>query len=44
VLHVRNLSTGEVAILVGTREIVYHDPELIKRLVKATRRSSRRAE
>src|SRR5947209_20354149 len=26
VAHVRDLSTGEIAILVGTREIVYRDP------------------
>ena len=37
VAHVRNLSTGEIAIMVGTREIVYHDPQFVKRLAKAVR-------
>jgi len=36
-LHVRNAATGEVALLVGTREIVYHDRALVRRLVQATR-------
>ncbi len=35
--HVRNASTGEVALLVGTREVVVHDHELVRRLVKAAR-------
>ena len=34
-LYVRNLSKGEVGILVDTREIVYRDPDLVARLVKA---------
>ena len=36
VTYVRNLAKGEVGILVGEREIVYHDPELVRRLLKAT--------
>jgi hypothetical protein len=36
VTYVRNLAKGEVGILVGEREIVYRDPELVKRLLKAT--------
>jgi hypothetical protein len=36
VAHVRNYATGEVAILVGTREIIVHDHALVSRLVKAT--------
>ncbi len=35
VAHVRNVSTGEIALLVGTREIVIRDPDLVKRLLKA---------
>ncbi len=34
-VHVRNLKTGEIAVLVGTREIVYRDPQFVKRLLKA---------
>jgi hypothetical protein len=37
VAHVRNVSTGEIALMVGTREIVYHDRALVARLVKAAR-------
>ena len=33
--HVRNRTTGEIALLVGTREVVIHDRELVMRLVKA---------
>ena len=36
VVHVRNVATAEVAVLVGTSEIVYHDPDLVARLVKAS--------
>jgi hypothetical protein len=43
VLHVRNLSSGEVALLAGTRELVYHDRDLVKRLVKATRQAPHHA-
>jgi hypothetical protein len=35
VAHVRNLKTGEIAVMVGTREIVYRDPQFVKRLLKA---------
>jgi hypothetical protein len=35
VAHVRNAATGEVALLVGTREIIVHDHDLVKRLIKA---------
>ena len=37
VAHVRNLSKGEIALMVGTREIVFHDRKLAARLVKAAR-------
>jgi len=33
--HVRDRATGEIALLVGTREVVIHDRELVMRLVKA---------
>ena len=33
--HVRNRASGEIALLVGTREVVIHDRELVMRLVKA---------
>jgi len=37
VAHVRNLKTGEIALMVGTREIVFHDRRFVARLVKAAR-------
>ena len=37
VAHVRNQSTGEIALMVGTREIVFRDRRLVARLVKAAR-------
>jgi hypothetical protein len=37
VAHIRNISTGEIAIMVGTREIIVHDRRLVARLVKAAR-------
>jgi hypothetical protein len=36
-VQVRNLTTGELAILVGEREIVFHDREFVTRLGKAAR-------
>jgi hypothetical protein len=32
-VHVRNVATGELAMMVGTRELIYRDPELVQRLV-----------
>jgi hypothetical protein len=37
VAHVRNAALGEIALLVGTREVIVRDPELVVRLVKAAR-------
>lgn len=37
VAHVRDFRTGEVAVMVGTREVVYRDPQFVKRLLKAAR-------
>jgi hypothetical protein len=31
---VRDARSGEVAVLIGTREIVVHDPKLVMRLLK----------
>ena len=38
IAHVSDAATGEVALLVGVREIVFHDPQLVARLMKAVRR------
>lgn len=37
VAHVSNLATGEVSVMVGTREIIYRDPEFVMRLLKVVR-------
>lgn len=34
--YVRNAASGEVSLLIGRREIVIHDPELVRRLAQAT--------
>lgn len=35
VAHVRDLATGEVSLLVGMQEIIYRDPDLVMRLLRA---------
>jgi hypothetical protein len=34
VLHVRDIVSGEVAVMIGTQELVYRDTELVSRLVR----------
>jgi hypothetical protein len=35
VAHVRDFNTGEIAVLIGEREVIYRDPDLVMRLLKA---------
>lgn len=35
IAHVRDIATGEISLMVGTQEIVYRDPELVARLLRA---------
>ena len=37
VAHVKNIATGEVAVLMGTREVVYRDRALVARLLGVVR-------
>ena len=37
VVHVRDLTTGEIGLFSGTQEIVVHDPGLARLLVQAAR-------
>jgi anaerobic selenocysteine-containing dehydrogenase len=37
VAHVRDVATGEIALMAGTREIVFRDAALVARLLKAAR-------
>lgn len=43
VAHVRDASSGEIAVLVGTKELVYHDPALVGRLLAGARRAKSEA-
>jgi hypothetical protein len=40
-IHVRDLATAEIAMMVGTQELVYRDPELVSRLVRAAASAGR---
>ena len=35
IAHVRDFASGEISLLVGTQEIIYRDPELVMRLLRA---------
>ncbi|HVA86385.1 MAG TPA: hypothetical protein VNF73_08730 [Candidatus Saccharimonadales bacterium] len=43
VAHVRNASTGEVLVMAGTSEIVFHDRALVSRLLSGARRAGQEA-
>ena len=34
VVHIRDVASAEVAMMVGTQELVYRDPEFVSRLVR----------
>lgn len=40
-VHVRDISTGEVGVLFGTQEIVYRDPELVAHVVRTAGQAAR---
>jgi hypothetical protein len=42
IAHVRDLHTGEIALMVGTREVIYKDRELAARLAVAARKTARK--
>ena len=35
IAHVSDFATGEISLMVGTQEIIYRDPELVQRLLRA---------
>jgi hypothetical protein len=37
---VRDVATSEIALMVGTRELIYRDPELVSRLVRTAASAS----
>jgi hypothetical protein len=40
IAHVRDLKTGEIALMVGTREVIYKDRELAARLAVAAHKTA----
>jgi hypothetical protein len=40
-VHVRDVPTGEIALMIGTQELVYRDPELVSRLVEKASSATR---
>jgi hypothetical protein len=43
-IHVRDVANAEVAMMVGTRELIYRDPDLVSRLVQTAQSANTRAE
>jgi hypothetical protein len=39
IVHIRDVSKAEVSLMVGTREVVFTDPQLVRRLVQASQRA-----
>ena len=42
IAHVRNVHTGEIALMAGTREVIWRDPSLAARLAHMARSSGGR--
>jgi hypothetical protein len=40
-IHIRDLATAEIAMMVGTQELLYRDPELVSRLVQTAAAAGR---
>jgi hypothetical protein len=34
VLHIRDVATAEISMMVGTQEMIYRDPDLVRRLLQ----------
>ena len=43
-IHVRDVANAEVAMMVGTRELIYRDPDLVSRLVNTAQSVNTQAE
>lgn len=39
IVHVRDIPSGEIAVMAGTTEIVYRDAEVVARLVQGARQA-----
>ena len=42
IVHIRNVATAEIGVLIGTQELVYRDPQLVARLVQAANQATGR--
>jgi hypothetical protein len=40
VVHIRDVATAEIAVLVGIQEFIYRDPELVARLVQTAEQAA----
>jgi hypothetical protein len=43
-IHVRDVANAEVSMMVGTRELIYRDPELVSRLISTAQSADTKAE
>ena len=43
-IHVRDVANAEVSMMVGTRELIYRDPELVQRLIATAQSADTKAE
>jgi hypothetical protein len=39
IAHVRDFSTGEIGLMIGTREVIYRDRELAHHLMRTARQA-----
>jgi len=42
VVHVRDVATAEIAVMVGDQEFIYRDPALVTRLIQTANRAAER--
>jgi hypothetical protein len=42
VVHVRDVATAEIGVMVGTQEFVYHDPEIVTRVLQRAKQAAKR--
>jgi hypothetical protein len=42
VVHVRDVATAEIAVLVGEQEFIYRDPALVTRLIQTANQAAER--
>jgi hypothetical protein len=43
-VHIRDVASAEVSMMIGTRELIYRDPELVSRLVNTAQTATTKAE